>query len=301
MAYLIPLFILFLSAVVFSSWQKRKSDSYSLLNENKLPVNMVVPPSGFLSGILRKAAVKSGLLALFTIITPRRGSVAAMPLKPAHEVAEILELFRDIANRPENAGVAVQMLGEIDSSLRWSMQYAAEYYLRQSDRRDDIWQLFIQGVILLKGKASLAEAGLLLHRVADSGFLPACTFLSDLYLSQGAWDKALQGVIAASEAGYVPAIHCHAYNIYLSTLGKLFQHRSMSEAFRLFSSAAEKGFPPALTVVGEMYLQGYGAAVAPDPSIALYYLERAYKAGESSCIPLLRRARAVVGECILGF
>ena len=44
MAYLIPLFILFLSAVVFSSWQKRKSDSYSSLNENKLPVNMVVPP-----------------------------------------------------------------------------------------------------------------------------------------------------------------------------------------------------------------------------------------------------------------
>lgn len=298
MAYLIPLFILFLSTVVFSSWRKRKPGDISSLNESKLWLNMPSPPSGFLSGILRKAAVKSGLITLFAIVTPRRGKIVAQSLKPSPETAEILELFRDITRHPENTAVAVQMLGEIDSPLRWPMHYATKYYL-QSDRRDDIWNNFVQGVILLEGKASPAEAEPLLRHAADSGFLPACTILGDLYLSQKLWDKALQAVIPASEAGYAPAIHCHAYYIYLSTLGKLFQHRPMSEAFRLFSAAAEKGYPPAMTIVGEMHLNGSGAAVAPDPSAALYYLERAYKAGETGCVPLLRRARTAVGEHLL--
>lgn len=299
MAYLIPLFILFLSTVVFSSWRKRRSGGFSSLNESKLWLNMPAPYSGFLSGILRKAAVKTGLITLFTIVTPRRDKIVARPLKPSPKTAEILELFRDIARHPDNAAVAVQMLGEIGSPLRWPMHYATEYYLRQSDRRDDIWDNFVQGVILLGGSASPAEAEPLLRHAAESGFLPACTILGDLYLSQKLWDKALQAVIPASDAGYAPAMYSHAYYIYLSTLGKLFQHRPMSEAFRLFSAAAEKGYPPAMAIVGEMYLNGYGAAVAPDPSAALYYLERAYKAGETGYVPLLRRARAAVGEHLL--
>lgn len=303
MAYLVPLFILFLSAVVFSSRRKAKSDGPRSSDASKVLLNMPVPPSGFISGLLRKVATKTGLIALFTVITPRRGRIAARTVKSNPEITEILELFRDIAAHPDNVGVAVQMLNEHGSPLGWPMQYASEYYLdgrqQRHEEQDDVWSQFIQGVILFEGKGSPAEAEPLLRRAAEKGFLPACAILGDLYLSQKQWDKALQTVIHASEAGYPPAIYSHAYYVYLSTLGKFFQHRAMAEAFRLFSAAADSGYPPAMAVVGKMYLDGYGAAVMPDASSALYYLEGAFKAGETGCAPLLHRARAAVGEQLL--
>lgn len=303
MAYLVPLFILFLSAVVFSSRRKTKFEGPRSSDASKLLLNMPVPPTGFISGLLRKVATKTGLIALFTVITPRRGRIVARQLKSNPEITEILELFRDIAAHPEDVETAVQMLNEHGSLLRWPMQYASEYYLdrrqQSPDEQDDVWNRFIQGVILLEGKASPAEAEPLLRCAAEKGFLPACTILGDLYLSQKQWDKALQTVVHASDAGYPPAIYSHAYYIYLSTLGKLFQHSAMAEAFRLFLAAADRGYPPAMAVVGKMYLDGYGSAVMPDASSALYYLEGAFKAGETGCAPLLHRARAAVGEQLL--
>lgn len=300
MAYLIPLFALFLSAVVFGSWQKKKSDCSASLNEKKLLANMPLPSKSFFHEILRIAAVKTGLIALFTIVSPRRSKVSSKTPVPKPEVAEALKLFVGIAANPNNVSIAVELLRELGSPLRWPMLYASEYYLHELQNNgvalENTWNLFVQGVIQLEGNASHAQAEPLLRKATENGFLPACAVLGDLYLSRRLWDKALQTVIPASEAFYPPAIHQHAYYIYLSTLGKLFQHRQMAEAFRLFSIAAEKGYPPSMATVGEMFLNGYGASAMPDSSTALFYLEQAYKAGEDGCLPFLQRARTATGE-----
>lgn len=262
----------------------------------KLIVHMPGPSVGFVQGLMQKIAVKTGLIALFSFSGAQvRKNVTRQVITIPGE-AEVLGLYRDIATHPADAPDVERRLRELDSPMRWPMRYAAEYYLGNlAAVKPATWEKFVDGVVLFEGKGLPDEAAPLLLQAVDEGFLPAFAILGDYCLKRRKIDLAIETVKPASQAGYAPAMHQHGYYINVQSMGKMFQYRRLREVWRLYSAAAEAGYPPSMAVVGEMYFNGFGAAVPRDLYRSLDYLERAFQAGEDRCLPLLRRVRAAAG------
>lgn len=182
----------------------------------------------------RDTVVRKGLLmGLFMIVTPRKRKERSLPAPETPEYIaqdEVLCLLEEAKSNRE-------------SPLHWPMIYA-DAYRDASQTSSEVWEEFLQGVFIYAHRHNPAQALAPLQKAVECGFFPAYAILGDLYAEYGDTKRAIAIVRPASEANYAPAVHQHAYYIYLESLGKMFQYRRVGAYRSLFCQSARMGYQP---------------------------------------------------------
>lgn len=200
---------------------------------------LVGPASSLSAEGFRGTVAKKGLLmALFMLVSPRKARKRSLPSPEEPCLMEREELMEFLGEAKTHAG----------NPLHYPLIYA-DAYRDASQTPADVWENFLQGVFIYTRRHNAAQALPLLQRVVNSGFLPACAILGDLYAEYGDTERAIATVLPASEANYAPAVHQHAYYVYLESLGKLFQYRRVATYRTLFIHSARLGYPPSRHIV----------------------------------------------------
>lgn len=177
---------------------------------------------------------------------------------------------------------AISILQNSCHPQRFTKLYAIQNYLNNLDNgtiSEEAWINYTTGVILFSISGLPDEATPYLEKSINLGFIPARQELADLYLGKRNIDKAIEIIKPASDLAYPPALHQHAYYIYVTTLGRVFQYKPMAQVADLWIKAADLGFPQSLWVVGNLYTNGYGLSIQKDLSTAYTYLSAAVASG----------------------
>lgn len=231
MFWIISLIVAFVCVVVIGEYRFRRIPYSGLKSVNH---RSTIPSTVFNTTDLRNIAVKkTALIGLFLLFSPRKNRRRPLPLPvKSHEIpSEEINLL------------VAESLNDQDNPLHWPLVYAKAYYNAHPNEQQ-AWGQFLQGLFQFTTKHSPAQALTPLKNAVASGFLPAYPILGDLYALFGDTGKAIETVRPASQANYAPAIHQHAYYIYLESLGKLFQYRRKAAYTDLFKKSARLGYPP---------------------------------------------------------
>lgn len=177
--------------------------------------------------------------------------------------------------------MAVRYLRRSNLLMRHKYLAEIEYYhngVESGTLGEDAWKSYITGHELFSFMNRPSEAIPYLKNSIERGFLPACVLLSDLYAAAKNYDKAIESVMPAHEAGYAPATHQYACHLYQKILGENGQQEVMELIASLFKCSAEQGYVPSYISIGECYRTGYG--VAPNQEEARRWFAKAMKTGE---------------------
>lgn len=188
-----------------------------------------------------------------------------------------------MGDNPVDLNLAANYLMQSDNGIRWPMIYAINYYLDNIEKSPDIqkgWEKYQEGYRLYTIDSEADKAIPVLNESINAGYIPAYQLLADLYLEKGDQAQALALVEPAVQAGYEPAIHQKAWYIYRSAMGKIGQFKVIAEAYDLFKTAADAGFPPSQATVAELHLMGSAGVVKVNNELAYQYAVAAEKAGE---------------------
>jgi TPR repeat protein len=113
-----------------------------------------------------------------------------------------------------------------------------------------------------------------LGRSAEAGYAPAQVLLAYI-LDKANEDQAAMDLYRKAVEQGSPAGEYGLGTMYAAGEGV---ERDSETALAYFTSAAEKGHPPAMEVLAGAYLNG-GLGLEPDRSMAIHWLERAAEAG----------------------
>lgn len=200
-----------------------------------------------------------------------------------------------IGSMPVDLNMAASYLMQGQHGLRWPLIYAINFYLDnvgQTPALQKGWEDYLEANSLFSIYARPDEAIPCMQSAIDAGFMPACQLLGDLYLERGDREQAKAAVDPAIRAGYIPALHQKAWYIYSGTYGKMGQWKPIAEAYDLFRTAADAGYPPSQLTTSELCLVGSAGVVKVDYPLAYRYAVAADKAGEPLAENLVKRAQA---------
>ncbi len=155
---------------------------------------------------------------------------------------------------------------DMDEGLRW---------LRRAADSGDPPAAYALGLLCMEGKGIPQDDRMAVRwfrKAAEAGNPYAATNLGAMHEEGKGVEKDIDQAIllyqTAADQGAVGA---------LFNLARLLLGREPERAFPYAEQAAEKGIPPAMNLVGELYRDGVGAA--PNPVRAKEYFERAASAG----------------------
>jgi TPR repeat protein len=133
--------------------------------------------------------------------------------------------------------------------------------------------MYVSGVGGLK--QDIKQAFVWCHLSADQGFVPAQATLGVMYEKMGKFDRALQFLYQAAQAGDPEA----QYNLAMMHRAGKGTLQNVESAFGYFCQAAEQGLPNAQARLALAY--GAGEGVAVDPIQAHTWLLIAHSAGDA--------------------
>lgn len=212
-----------------------------------------------------------------------------------------------MGSMPVDLALTAHLLQKSQHNMRWPLMFAIQYYLEHAAQNSAVqqgWENYLDGNRLFSIHAEPDNAIPYFQRAIDVKFLPACQFLADLYLEKGDKERALQIVEPAVSAEYSPAIHQKAYYIYSGTIGKMGQWKPIGEAYKLFKSAADAGYPPSQIATGQLTFNGMLTTVPKDHGLSYIYFKAADNVGEPSAgfwlkqLKVMKKKPEVVKEAI---
>lgn len=200
---------------------------------------LVGPASSLTVEGFRATVVKKGLLiALFMLVSPRKARKRSLPSPEEPRLIGHDELFTLFEETKTNS----------EDPLHWPLIYA-DAYRDASRTSSEVWEEFLQGVFIYTRRQNAAQALPLLQKAVERAFLPAYAILGDMYAEYGDTQSSIATVLPASKANYAPAVHQHAYYVYLESIGKMFQYRRVATYRTLFIHSGRLGYPPSKYIV----------------------------------------------------